>query len=393
MQYRKDKHGESLSQLGFGCMRFQRVRGKIDTEAAERQLMAALRAGVNYFDTAYIYPDSEKTIGEIFARNHCREQLHIATKLPHYLIKKPEDMERYFQEQLQRLQTGYIDYYLMHMLPDVTTWNRLKGLGILEWIREKKASGAIRNIGFSYQGNTNTFLELLEDYDWDFCQIQYNYIDEHTQAGRKGLERAEEKGIPVIIMEPLRGGRLVNRLPNKAVRRFQKAQPQRSPAEWGLRWLWNQTGVTVVLSGMNSMEMVEENCRIASEAVPGELTEQDFQMYEDVKAAINEKVKVGCTGCGYCMPCPNGVDIPGSFRCYNARYTEGFYTGMKEYVMCTTLRGKRSNAGQCIKCGKCERHCPQHIQIRNELENVRKTMENPIYHIAKAVTRLIGRFE
>ena len=393
MQYRKDRHGEPLSQLGFGCMRFQRVRGKIDTEAAERQLMAALKAGVNYFDTAYIYPDSEKTIGEIFAKNHCRDKLHIATKLPHYLIKKPEDMERYFQEQLQRLQTDYIDYYLMHMLPDVTTWNRLKGLGILEWIREKKASGAIRNIGFSYHGNTNTFLELLEDYDWDFCQIQYNYIDEHTQAGRKGLERAEEKGIPVIIMEPLRGGRLVNRLPNKAVRRFQKAQPQRSPAEWGLRWLWNQTGVTVVLSGMNSMEMVEENCRIASEAVPGELTEQDFQMYEDVKAAINEKVKVGCTGCGYCMPCPNGVDIPGSFRCYNARYTEGFYTGMKEYVMCTTLRGKRSNAGQCIKCGKCERHCPQHIQIRNELENVRKTMENPIYHIAKAVTRLIGRFE
>ena len=393
MQYRKDRHGEPLSQLGFGCMRFQRVRGKIDTEAAERQLMAALKAGVNYFDTAYIYPDSEKTIGEIFAKNHCRDKLHIATKLPHYLIKKPEDMERYFQEQLQRLQTDYIDYYLMHMLPDVTTWNRLKGLGILEWIREKKASGAIRNIGFSYHGNTNTFLELLEDYNWDFCQIQYNYIDEHTQAGRKGLERAEEKGIPVIIMEPLRGGRLVNRLPNKAVRRFQKAQPQRSPAEWGLRWLWNQTGVTVVLSGMNSMEMVEENCRIASEAVPGELTEQDFQMYEDVKAAINEKVKVGCTGCGYCMPCPNGVDIPGSFRCYNARYTEGFYTGMKEYVMCTTLRGKRSNAGQCIKCGKCERHCPQHIQIRNELENVRKTMENPIYHIAKAVTRLIGRFE
>lgn len=393
MQYRKDRHGEPLSQLGFGCMRFQRVRGKIDTEAAERQLMAALKAGVNYFDTAYIYPDSEKTIGEIFAKNHCRDKLHIATKLPHYLIKKPEDMERYFQEQLQRLQTDYVDYYLMHMLPDVTTWNRLKGLGILEWIREKKASGAIRNIGFSYHGNTNTFLELLEDYDWDFCQIQYNYIDEHTQAGRKGLERAEEKGIPVIIMEPLRGGRLVNRLPNKAVRRFQKAQPQRSPAEWGLRWLWNQTGVTVVLSGMNSMEMVEENCRIASEAVPGELAEQDFQMYEDVKAAINEKVKVGCTGCGYCMPCPNGVDIPGSFRCYNARYTEGFYTGMKEYVMCTTLRGKRSNAGQCIKCGKCERHCPQHIQIRSELENVKKTMENPIYHIAKAVTRLIGRFE
>lgn len=392
MKYRKDKHGQELSQLGFGCMRFQRVRGKIDIAQAERQLMAALEAGVNYFDTAYIYPDSEKTIGEIFARNHCRDRLHIATKLPHYMIKRTEDMERYFSEQLRRLQTDYVDYYLMHMLPDVSTWERLKGLGIVQWLEEKKRSGAIRNVGFSYHGGTNTFLELLEAYDWDFCQIQYNYIDEHTQAGRRGLERAQAMGIPVIIMEPLRGGRLVNRLPAKALRRFEKAQPKRSPAEWGLRWLWDQPGVTVVLSGMNSMEMVQENCRIASEAGPGELTEQDFQMYEEVKAAINEKIKVGCTGCGYCMPCPNGVDIPGAFRCYNARYTEGFYTGMKEYIMCTTLRGKRSNASRCVQCGKCERHCPQHIPIRKELKNVARVMENPVYQIAKAVTHLLGRF-
>ena len=392
MLYRTDRHGQQLSQLGFGCMRFQKTKGKIDMELAEQQLMAALKAGVNYFDTAYVYGDSEAVIGEIFARNHCREQLHIATKLPHYLIRKPGDIERYFSEQLSRLQTDYIDYYLMHMLPDINTWNRLKGLGILEWIAEKKASGAIRNIGFSYHGNTATFLELLEDYDWDFCQIQYNYIDEHTQAGRRGLERAEEKGIPVIIMEPLRGGRLVNALPEKAVKRFQEAKPQRSPAEWGLRWLWNQTGVKVILSGMNSLEMVEENCRIASEAQPGHLTEADFQMYEDVKAAINEKIKVGCTGCGYCMPCPQGVDIPGSFRCYNARYTEGFYTGMKEYFMCTTLRGKLSSASQCIKCGKCERHCPQSIPIRKELDNVVRVMENPVYHIAKAIAKVIGKF-
>lgn len=392
MQYRKDKHGENLSQLGFGCMRFRRTRGKIDVEAAERQLMAALEAGVNYFDTAYIYPDSEKTIGGIFAKNHCRERLHIATKLPHYLIKKPEDVERYFQEQLRRLQTDYVDYYLMHMLPDVTTWNRLKGLGILDWIAEKKASGAIRNIGFSYHGNTVTFLELLEDYEWDFCQIQYNYIDEHTQAGRKGLERAAELGIPVIIMEPLRGGRLVNGLPEKAVKRFQAAPVRRSPAEWGLRWLWNQPGVTVILSGMNSLEMVEENCRIAAEARPGELTAADFQMYEDVKAIINEKIKVGCTGCAYCMPCPNGVDIPGSFRCYNARYSEGFYTGMKEYFMCTTMRGKQSNASRCVKCGKCERHCPQHIPIRKELEHVVKVMENPVYQVARVFVDTFGHF-
>ncbi len=392
MQYRTDRYGNQLSQLGFGCMRFQKTKGKIDMDLAEQQLMAAFRAGVNYFDTAYVYGDSEAVIGEIFARNHCREKLNIATKLPHYLIRKSGDMERYFSEQLSRLRTDYIDYYLMHMLPDINTWNRLKELGILEWIARKKASGAIRNIGFSYHGSTAAFLELLEDYDWDFCQIQYNYIDEHTQAGRKGLERAEEKGIPVIIMEPLRGGRLVNALPEKAVKRFKEARPQRSPAEWGLRWLWNQTGVKVVLSGMNSLEMVEENCRIASEAVPGELTDENFRMYEDVKAAINEKIKVGCTGCGYCMPCPQGVDIPGSFRCYNARYTEGFYTGMKEYVMCTTLRGRLSSASQCVKCGKCELHCPQSIPIRKELDNVVRVMENPVYHIVKGAAKLVGKF-
>ena len=392
MKYRTDRHGEQLSQLGFGCMRFQKNHGKTDMSATEEQLLSAVRAGVNYFDTAYIYPDSERALGEILAKHGLRQSIHIATKLPQYLIKKPEDVERYFQEQLQRLQTDYVDYYLMHMLPDVTTWNRLKGLGIARWIAEKKASGAIRNIGFSYHGNTGTFLELLENYDWDFCQIQYNYIDEHTQAGRKGLERAAEKGIPVIIMEPLRGGRLVNQLPDRAVKRFAEAEPKRSPAEWGLRWLWDQPGVTVVLSGMNSLDMVEENCRIAADAGVGELTETDFRMYEDVKSAINEKIKVGCTGCGYCMPCPQGVDIPGCFRGYNARYTEGFYTGMKEYFMCTTLRGKRSNASLCVKCGKCERHCPQQIPIRKELENVAKTMENPVYYAARAFADLFGKF-
>jgi predicted aldo/keto reductase-like oxidoreductase len=393
MQYRSDKHGQPLSLIGFGCMRFQRSRTKgIDLAQAEEQIMSAIDQGVNYFDTAYIYPGSEAALGEILEKNHARDRVNIATKLPHYMIKKPEDMERYFQEQLQRLRTDHIDYYLMHMLPETTTWERLKGLGVVEWLEEKKASGKIRNVGFSNHGNSNTFCDLLDAYDWDFCQIQYNYIDENTQAGRRGLNHAAEKGIPVIIMEPLRGGRLVNLLPEEAIHRFHKANPDRSPAEWGLRWLWNQPEVTVVLSGMNSLDMVKENCRIASEVQAGELTQADFQMYADVIAAINKKIKVGCTGCGYCMPCPQGVDIPGCFRAYNERYSENYYTGMKEYFMCTTMRGKRSNASLCIRCGRCEKHCPQHISIREELKNVTRVMEGPVYQVAKGVTHLLGRF-
>lgn len=392
MQYRRDRHGSELSILGFGCMRFQRRRGSIDFEEAEREICSAIGQGVNYFDTAYIYPGSEELLGAVLEKNRCRDQVFIATKLPHYLIRKETDMERFFQEQLRRLRTDHVDYYLMHMLPDVTTWDRLRGLGVEDWLREKQAAGIIRNVGFSYHGNTNAFQALLDAWDWDFCQIQYNYIDEHTQAGRRGLQYAASKGIPVIIMEPLRGGRLVNALPPKALRAFAQAEPRRTPAEWALRWLWDQPEVTVVLSGMNTMEMVAENCRIANQARPGTLGEAERALFETVKGAINEKIKVGCTGCGYCMPCPKGVDIPGAFRCYNARYTEGFYTGMKEYFMCTTLRGQRSNASQCVKCGRCEAHCPQGIHIREELDHVKRVLEGPVYAVAKGVTHLLGRF-
>jgi predicted aldo/keto reductase-like oxidoreductase len=373
-------------------MRFQHKGRGIDMVKTEEQIMAAIESGVNYFDTAYIYPGSEEALGEILEKNHARDRVNIATKLPHYMIKKTEDLERYFQEQLQRLRTDHIDYYRMHMLPEVTTWNRLKSLGIEEWLAQKVESGAIRNVGFSNHGSSTTFCELLDAYDWDFCQFQYNYIDEFTQAGRRGMEHAAAKGIPIVIMEPLRGGRLVNLLPEKAVKRFKAANPDRSPAEWGLRWLWNQPEITVVLSGMNSMEMVQENCRIASEVQAYELTDEDFQVYADVIAEINRKIKVGCTGCGYCMPCPRGVDIPGCFRAYNERYSEGFYTGMKEYFMCTTLRSKPSCASLCVQCGRCEQHCPQHIHIREELKNVKRVMENPAYQVLKLGAKVLGRF-
>lgn len=370
-----------LSILGFGCMRFPKNGNSVDMEETERQLLHAIKQGINYFDTAYIYAGNEEVLGTILHKNQIREQVKIATKLPHYMIKSVEGLEKSFQEQLRRLKTDYVDNYLMHMLPDVHIWNKLVRMGVLDWVLEKKASGQIRNLGFSYHGNTRQFVEIIDAYDWDFCQVQYNYMDEFSQAGREGVRHAASKGIPVIIMEPLRGGRLVNNLPPKAIEIFENAKPKRSPAEWGLRWLWNQPEVSCILSGMNSMEMLNENIRIANSVKVNELTDTDMQMYEAVKAAINDKIKVGCTGCGYCMPCPAGVDIPGSFRCYNVRYTDNFFTGMREYLMCTTFRSERTNASLCKKCGKCEKHCPQGIPIREKLQDVQKHMENPAYKV------------
>ena len=387
MQYRNDKYGTPLSVLGYGCMRFTKKGNSIDIDKAEKELMAAYEAGVNYFDTAYIYPGSEAAVGEIFERNHIREKVHIATKLPQYMIGSRAAIDKYFNEELARLRTTYIDYYLMHHLTDVAMWDKLKKVGILEWIRAKKESGAIKNIGFSYHGNTENFLRILDDYDWDVCQIQYNYLDEVAQAGVKGLKAAAEKGIPVVIMEPLRGGKLVNMLPGGALDAMKKSGRDWTPAQWGLRWLYNQKEVTVVLSGMNSLEMVEENCRTASEAAAGHLTEEDFATLEVVKAKIREKEKVGCTGCRYCMPCPKGVDIPGIFRCYNTMFTESKSQGRFQFAQTVGLTKEPAFASQCVKCGKCEKHCPQGIPIREKLVEADKALRPLPYKIGIGIAR------
>ena len=362
MQYRKDRKGNELSILGYGCMRFTKKGAGIDIDKAEKELMTAYNAGVNYYDTAYIYPGSEAAVGEIFERNNIRDKINIATKLPQYLIGNRAALDRYFGEELSRLRTDHVDYYLMHHLTDVAMWEKLKNVGILDWIQEKKQSGAIRNIGFSYHGNTDNFLKILEDYDWDFCQIQYNYLDEVAQAGKAGLQAAAAKGLAVMIMEPLRGGKLVN-------------------------WLYNQPEVTVVLSGMNSVEMVEANCRTASEAQAGSLTEADFQTLEKVKAAIREKEKVGCTGCRYCMPCPKGVDIPGIFRCWNTMYTESKKEGRSQFIQTVGLTREPAFASQCIRCGKCEQHCPQSIPIREKLQEADRDLRPLIYRVAIQAAR------
>ena len=387
MQYRNNKYGEPVSVLGYGCMRFSRKGAVIDFDKADRELMDAYKRGVNYFDTAYIYPGSEDTLGRFLEKHSLRDKVNIATKMPQYLVRKADAFDRYFDEELKRLRTDHIDYYLMHMFTDPEEWENLKRLGILSWVEEKKKAGAIRNFGFSYHGNTAMFLKILNDYDWDFCQIQYNYLDETSQAGRVGLETAYAKGIPVIIMEPLRGGRLVNMLPDKAKKLIADNEKHRSPAEWGLRWLWDQPGVTCVLSGMNSLDMVRENCRIAATSCAGEFTDEDFELIRRVKEAINSSMKIGCTGCNYCMPCPKGVDIPATFRSWNRMYTENKRGARHEYVQTVGLRKEPAFASQCIKCGKCEKHCPQNLPIRESLVKADRDLLPPYYRPVLAVMR------
>ena len=393
MQYRVNpKNGQSLSALGYGCMRFTRKGGGIDQEKADKELTRALELGVNYFDTAYAYSGSEEALGKFVKAHDCRSKINIATKLPQYRVKKPEDFDAYFDEELRRLQTDYVDYYLMHMMNDVESFNRLCQLGLKEWVKKRRDAGQIRNIGFSFHGGVLQFKALLDAWDWDFCQIQLNYMDERTQAGVEGLEYAASKGLPVVIMEPLRGGRLAGGLPKDAAKVFERANPNRSNAEWGLKWLWNRPEVTVILSGMNDVSQVEENCRVASESLANSLTEEEMGVYRQVLDTLSKGTRVNCTGCGYCQPCPKGVDIPVCFAAYNTSFSEGLFTGLKEYMMCTTLRKVRSNAGLCVKCGKCEQHCPQHLPIREELQKVRGRLENPVYKIAAAVAPKILKY-
>ena len=373
MQYATDpKSGNKLSVLGFGCMRFPR-----DRELTEKLIVDAASSGINYFDTAYIYGGSEVKLGLILQKNTLRGKIHLATKLPHSKCKNYADFDRFFQEQLERLKTDYIDYYLIHNISAAAVWNDLCTLGIERWIAEKKTNKQIRQMGFSFHGAQSEFMALIDAYDWDFCQIQYNYMDENYQAGRAGLRRANEKGLAVIVMEPLLGGKLATGLPSKALKLFEETVADRSAASWGLRWLWDQPEITVVLSGMNSARQLADNLKTAEEAKPGMLSEKETAVYEPVIAVLRESYKVPCTGCNYCMPCLSGVNIPGCFAAYNTSYAMGFISGITQYVTSTGANrpGNQNLASNCVKCGACEEKCPQHIKISESLTAVKKRME------------------
>ena len=374
MKYRKiEKNGDELSILGYGCMRFPKKNGTIDFKRTEKQIMTAIDNGVNYFDTAYLYPGSGKTLGKILKNNNCRGKVKIADKLPVPIAKNRGKMDEVFGKQLERLQTDYIDYYMIHNLITFEEWETLKENGILDFVNDEKKKGRIINFGFSFHGNLHNFKKIIDDYEWEFTLIQYNYVDENYQAGSEGIEYAASRDVGVIIMEPLKGGMLVGKLPKNAKKIFEDFSIKRSPGEWALRWVWDNPSVKVVLSGMNEEEHIEENIKAASNVFPNSLSEEEKEILKKVKNEFKSKIKVDCTNCAYCMPCPHGVDIPICFSRYNDKSVFGGFEPLVMYMYATE---DNSAAFNCKQCGVCEKKCPQEIAIGEELKNVSKSMDS-----------------
>lgn len=375
------KNGDQLSVLGFGCMRLPMADGKIDEPRAVSQIREAIDAGVNYVDTAWPYVDgqSEPWLGKALQDGY-REKVKVATKLPTWAVKTREDMDGFLNAQLERIGLRQIDYYLVHALFG-DSWDRLCVLGVRAFLDQAKQDGRIVNAGFSFHGLGEDFIRIVDDYDWDFCQIQYNYLDEDYQAGKKGMQYAASKNLGVIIMEPLRGGNLaLPEAPPSIAEIWDKARIKRTPAEWGLRWVWNHPEVTVVLSGMNDESQVRENLAIADQALPGSLNADELDLVGLATKKYQQLMHVGCTGCAYCMPCPMDVQIPACFDFYNRVYLFGnekeckrMYTNLVGGALGDTPPGF---ASQCVACGSCLEKCPQHINIPEFLEKAVAVLES-----------------
>lgn len=371
MLYREyGKTNKKVSILGFGCMRFPTIDNKIDENKSIEMIQYALSKGVNYFDTAYTYhnSESESFIGK--ALEHCRKDIFIATKLPSWLIKSRDDMDRIFNEQLTRLRTDYVDFYLVHALNKEYFTNLINN-GLFEFLNSIKKSGKAHHIGFSFHDSLDVFKEIVDSYDWEFCQIQYNYLDTHYQAGAEGLEYAANKGLGIAIMEPLRGGKLANNIPDDIQALWYTASNKRNPVEWALKYLWNDSRINVVLSGMSSFSNIIDNINFAETSTPNCLNEKELNLINEVTNAYKAKIKVNCTECKYCMPCPVGVNIPRNFDLLNRTSLFNDIEGSKKSY---DSMANENKALSCIKCGKCEKLCPQNIEIRAKLEEVVNTL-------------------
>jgi predicted aldo/keto reductase-like oxidoreductase len=381
MQYRVvPKNGDRLSVLGFGCMRLPMNGQVIDKDAAIKQIRLAIDNGVNYVDSAPPYHggESETVLGKALLDGY-REKVKVATKLTPFMLNKPEDMEKMLNLSLQKLQTDHIDYYLLHGL-EANFWRKMQDLGSLKFLEKAKKQGKIVNISFSFHGALNTFKEIIDEADWVMCQIQYNMLDEKLQAGTEGLKYAAEHDLAVVVMEPLKGGSLVANLPKSITEIYAASPVKRSPADWALSWVWNHPEVTLALSGMNTQAQVEENLKAADSAQPNSMTSQELEVIRNVAEAYRKLLTVPCTGCQYCMPCVNGVNIPRNFQAYNEFCLSGDEQQARSlYAMFLMggLTGVRADAELCKECGQCMERCPQHINIPEKLKEVANELGGP----------------
>jgi hypothetical protein len=379
LKFRKfGKLNWEVSALGFGTMRLpikdDKIFGpNIDEDNAIKMIRYAIDKGVNYIDTAWSYHGGN---AEILVRKTLQDgyrgKVKLATKLPSWLIKSVEDMDMFLDKQLEKIQTDYIDFYALHAL-NKKYWENYKKLSIFEWTKKVLNQGKIKHIGFSFHDDYNTFKDIIDAYDWDFCQIQYNYLDIDYQAGRRGLKYAAEKGIAVVIMEPLRGGSLAGNMPEQIQDIFNEAKTKRSTVDWALQWLWNQPEISVVLSGMSTMQQVKENIKSADKAAINSLSNEELQLIRKAADCYKELSPIPCTGCGYCIPCPNGVDIVNSFKIYNEAHLHNVF---KKKVIEYFTWGKEARAANCVSCGKCENVCPQKLKISKLLKDVVEYFES-----------------
>ena len=368
-----------VSALGFGCMRLppRRInRLRAETNESVRIIRHGIDLGINYLDTAWPYHmgDSEKIVGYAL-RDGYRERVKLVTKLPTFMVRKTEDFDSYLKNQLNRLQTDYLDIYLLHAL-NRGQFEKVKRLGLLKKMEEAKDEGLVKHIGFSFHDNLPVFKDIIDYYPWDMAQIQYNYMDTGIQATTEGLKYAHNKGIAVVVMEPLKGGKLANP-PKEALDLMTASGINRSPVDWAFQYLWNKQEVATVLSGMGSKQMVDENCASADKSGINSLTEQENLVVSKVADLYREKILVPCTTCNYCMPCPAGVDIPSNFAILNNYSMEN--SRIQQFMLRRKYRSlansadkvdkekPNGNASVCINCGKCLEKCPQSIEIPNEL--------------------------
>jgi hypothetical protein len=379
MKYRKfGKLNWEVSALGFGAMRLPIIgkdTSKIDTEPAIEMIRYAIDNGVNYLDTAYVYHRgmSEVLVGKALKDDY-REKIRIATKMPVRLVEKRENLDEYFNTHLERLQTDYIDFYLLHGMRKAR-WSQVKEFDILEWAEEKLDEGEIKHLGFSFHDELSLFKEIVDAHDWTFCQIQLNYMDTEYQAGLAGLRYASDKGLAVVVMEPIKGGKLAVTPPREVQEIWDRSKINRTPAEWALQWVWNLPEVSVVLSGMSEMRHVEENVVYADRSGPGTLKAHELALYDEVREAYNKLGFVGCTACQYCMPCLEGVDIPTILGHYNEYYMSGgSQEAKRNYWQNISLENHSSN---CIACGKCEEKCPQRLPIRKFMNETVRLFPKP----------------